>query len=126
MSEKKALHFFIIFSACNTIFSEKSPVTLFSFAFFQFFICYVTLTLSKAVKVSIGCFVFFPRNCSCMCRYSLLFQFLIIKECGFVRSIDIVFFNHANHIIEKLLYYFNYVILIEAASLVITKRIIDQ
>lgn len=34
---KKSLHFFFIFSACNTISSEKSPVTFFSIAFFPIF-----------------------------------------------------------------------------------------
>lgn len=79
---KEIITLFFIFSACNTISSEKSPVTFFSIAFSQFFICSVTITLSKAVIVSVGCFVFFPNNCSCTCIYSLLFQFPIIKECG--------------------------------------------
>lgn len=91
---KKIITLFFLSFLPAILFPLKNPLLLFFQSLFsQFFICSVTITLSKAVIVSVGCFVFFPNNCSCTCIYSLLFQFPIIKECGFIRSIDIVFLS---------------------------------
>lgn len=91
---KKIITLFFYLFCLQYYFLWKIPCNFFFQSLFsQFFICSVTITLSKAVIVSVGCFVFFPNNCSCTCIYSLLFQFPIIKECGFIRSIDIVFLS---------------------------------